>query len=241
MGAELHLPDLPEVAVSIGRAPPPPGVKRARAPLGWWLRDLFSTYLPLLLMALLAVGTGWLVRHTPAPPPPRSDEPLRQEPDYTMQDFAVVRFAPDGRVVVRMQGDRARHYPATDRFEIDEVRIQTTGDDGRVTDAVARRALANGDASEVQLIGGAQVRSRLAGEEPIEIDGEFLHAFLRFERVRSHLPVRVRTGSSEARAGGVDYDHLNQLLQLAGPVRATMAPAQLRRADRTPPGRGGAQ
>ena len=223
MGAELHLPDLPEVAVSIG-APPAGGAPRIRPSLGWRLRNALSTYLPLLLMALLALGTWWLVKNTPGAPAPSAEQLPRQEPDYTMQDFAIVRFAPDGHVNLRMQGERLRHYPATDRFEIDEVRIHAVGDDGRVTDAEARRALANGDASEVQLIGGAQVRSQLAGDDALEIESEFLHAFVRFERVRSHLPVRVRHGASEARAGGIDFDHLNQQLQLAAPVRARVLP-----------------
>ena len=232
MGAELHLPGLPEVAVSIGAPPGPPvapGGRSARPPLLWWLRDLFSTYLPLLLMALLAAGTAWLVKHTPVPTTPGEAAPPRQEPDYTMQQFAIVRFAPDGRIALRMQGERLRHYPAVDRFEIDQVRIHAVGDDGRITDASARHALANGDGSEVQLIGAAQVRSQLAGSDSIEIDGEFLHAFVRFERVRSHLPVRVRYGASTLRAGGIDYDHLNQKLELAPPVRSTMMPGQLRR------------
>ncbi len=223
MAAELHLPGLPDVPVSFGR---PPAVRPARRTWHRWLRDLFSTYLPLLLMALLALGTGWLVRHTPAAAPPAAHVPPRQEPDYTMHGFSVVRFAPDGRVAVRMQGERLRHFPATDRIEIDGVRIRSIGEDGRVTDAVAKRALANGDVSEVQLIGGAQVLSRLEGEEPIEIDGEFLHAFVRFERIRSHLPVRVRVGANDLRAGGIDYDHPSQQLALAGPVRATV-PARM--------------
>lgn len=226
MAVELHLPDLPDVPVSFGR---PPAARRARMPWRWWLRNLFSTYLPLLLMALLAAGTGWLVRHTPGAPPAAAAAPLRQEPDYTMHGFSVVRFAPDGRVALRLQGERMRHFPATDRIEIDAVHIQAVGDDGRITDAQAQRALSNGDASEVQLIGGAQVRSRVDGEEPIQIDGEFLHAFVRFERVRSHLPVRVRLGASDMRAGGIDYDHLNQRLTLAGPVHSAIparAPAR---------------
>ncbi len=226
MGAELHLPDLPEVEVSIGR---PASAVRPRLPLGWWLRDLFSTYLPLLLMLLLALGTGWLVKHTPPAPEAGAARPPRQEPDYTMQDFAIVRFAPDGRENLRMQGQQLRHYPATDRIEVDGVRIHAIGDDGRVTDAVARRALANGDASEVELIGGAQVRSALAGTDSIQIDSEFLHGFVRFERVQSNQPVQVRYGSSDIHAGGIDYDHLNQKLELFAPVRMRLQPPAPRR------------
>lgn len=223
MPAELHLPDLPEVEVSIG-AP-----RRARVPLGWRLRELFSTYLPLLLMALIALATAWLVRHTPKTPPPAAPGPPSLEPDYTMRDFSIVRFAADGRMALRMQGERLRHFPATDRFEVDQVRIESVGDDGRITQASARRALANGDASEVELIGGAQVRSQIAGSPALQIDSEFLQGWARFERVRSNLPVRVRWGASELHAGGIDYDHLNQKLQLAAPVRSTVMPGILRR------------
>ncbi len=229
---ELHLPDLPEVTVQLGREPLAAGVQPAAAaargaqPWSYRLRQGLSSYLPLLLMALLAVSTWWLVRHTPQAPGAGVEGPPRLEPDYTMEGFAITRFGPDGRVVLRIAGDMLRHYPATDRLEIEGVRIHAIAPDGRTTDATARRALANGDGSEVQLLGGAQVLSQLEGAESLEVQGEFLHAFLRFERLRSHLPVRVRHGSTETRAGGIDYDHAKQTLQLAGPVRSTLTPGR---------------
>jgi lipopolysaccharide export system protein LptC len=228
---ELHLPDLPEVTVqlplpALHPADPLQAGQPLRAPLPWGyrLRQALSSYLPLLLMALLAASTWWLVRNTPQAPGDRAEAPLRQEPDYTMTGFAITRFAPDGRVVLRIAGEAMRHYPATDRLEIEGVRIHAIAPDGRTTDATAQRALANGDGSEVQLLGGAQVVSQLEGTEVLEVQGEFLHAFLRFERLRSHLPVRVRHGGTETRAGGLEYDHLQQQLTLNGPVRATLMP-----------------
>jgi lipopolysaccharide export system protein LptC len=64
----------------------------------------------------------------------------------------------------------------------------------------------------------------MPGGERLEVRGEFLHAFLRFERLRSHLPVQVRHGGTDARAGGLDYDNLQRQLTLNGPVRATVLP-----------------
>jgi len=61
MPVELHLPDLPEVPISLGPAPGAP--QRRRKPWHLWLSDLLSTYLPLLLMAALA-----LVLAAPRPP-----------------------------------------------------------------------------------------------------------------------------------------------------------------------------
>jgi lipopolysaccharide export system protein LptC len=238
---ELHLPDLPEVSVQLGLpvlgdadAAEAGRPARVRQPWRHRLLQALSSYLPLLLMALLAAGTWWLVRNTPQAPGARPDTPPSQTPDYTMTGFAIVRFAPDGQVALRIAGDVLRHYPATDRLEIDGVRIQATAPDGRTTDATARQAVSNGDGSEIQLLGGAQVVSQLAGGQVLEVKGEFLHAFLRFERLRSHLPVQVRYGDTDARAGGLDYDNLQRQLTLNGPVRATVAPPGRPRAPVSP-------
>ncbi len=245
----LHLPDLPEMAVQIGDgrltlgladAPgPDPGASqppRPAPPLGHRLRQALSSYLPLLLMALLALSTGWLIKNTPQAPGVAADGPPRQAPDYTMTNFSITRYAPDGQEVLRIAGDALRHYPLTDRLEIDGVRIHATAPDGRTTDASARQALSNADGSEVQLLGGARVTSQLKGADALALQGEFFHAFLRFERLRSHLPVLVRRGGTETRAGGLEYDHLDQQLKLLGPVRSTLLPGRRSGAPVAQPG-----
>lgn len=196
------------------------------------IRDLVSAYLPLLLMALLALATWWLVSNTPLPADAARKVPPRHEPDYTMSDFTLQRFAKDGPLRVQIDGAVLRHYPDTDTLEIDEVRIRAVAPDGRLTLASARRAISNGDATEVQLVGGAEVRAEGAGAvPPIEMKGEFLHAFLDTERVRSHLPVWVKRGATEVRADAFEYDHPSQALQFKGRVRATIAPRAPRQAQ----------
>ena len=70
-----------------------------------------------------------------------------------------------------------------------------------MTLATARRALANGDGSEVQLLGDARVNRPASGkEEAIEFRSEFLHAFRNVEQVRSHLPVVMTQGTNVVRA-----------------------------------------
>jgi lipopolysaccharide export system protein LptC len=209
-------------------APAPGAPAHGHVPWSWRLRELLSAYLPLLLMLLLALATWWLVKNTPRPEEPRGQVVPRHEPDYTMQRFAVQRFTPDGRLRVRIEGDQLRHYPDTDTVEIDAVRIHAVGADGRTTDATARQALANGDASEVQLLGGAHVVSQAGDEEPIEFKGEFLHVFLRTERLRSHLPVQVTQGRNVVQAQGLDYDNLSRSVELKGRVQATFGPAARR-------------
>jgi lipopolysaccharide export system protein LptC len=222
MAVELHLPDLPEVPLALGGNGQPP---RPRT-LAWHLRlrELLSSYLPLLLMALLALGSWWLVKNTPTVPAPREQEAVRTEPDYTMTKFALDRFEAGGRPKLRIEGDRLRHFPDTDRIEIDQIRLAAYAPDGRVTHARARRALSNGDGSEVQLIGAAEVDSVDAKGVALSMRSEFLHVYTVAERVRTHLPVAVQRNGSEIRAAGMAYDHGLARLDLVGPMRATLPP-----------------
>lgn len=196
---------------------------RPRQPLWWRLGQWVSAYLPLLLMALLALATWWLVQNTPRPQELGDRPPARHEPDYTMQAFSMQRYAPDGSLRVQVHGTQMRHYPDTDTLEIDGVTIRALAKGGRVTVASARRAVANGDATEVQLLGQARVVHGAEGTasdgQRIEFDSEFLHAFLASETLRSHLPVLLRQGSSELRVASLEFDNLAQTARLGGPMR----------------------
>lgn len=234
MSVELHLPDLPEVPISLGPAADAAGAPARRLRLPWHLRlrEALSAYLPLVLMLLIALATWWLVKHTPVPQPPAPPREVRRDPDYTMRGFALERFDAGGRLKLRIEGEALRHYPDTDRIEIEQARIRAFAPDGRETVASARRALGSGDGSELQLQGGAEVVSRDAAGTPLVIRGEFLHAFLVTEQVRSHRPVSVSYGATELSAGGIDYDNAMRKLEFKGPVRAVLAP----RGERTPGG-----
>jgi lipopolysaccharide export system protein LptC len=206
-------------------APAAPAAPAARVPWLWRLRETASAYLPLLLMALLALGTWWLVKNTPADSGAQAPAALRHVPDYTMREFTVQRFAPDGRLRLQLEGDELRHYPDTDTIEVDNVRLHSFAPNGGVIVATARRALANGDATEVQLLGGAQVVREARGDVPaVEIRGEFLHAFLATEQLRSHLPVTLTRAGAELRADTLAYDNLARTAVLKGHVRGTFAP-----------------
>jgi lipopolysaccharide export system protein LptC len=208
----LQPPDLP---------PPTPTLARPRQSWRWHVGQALSSYLPLLLMSLLALATWWLVQNTPGPDAPASTAAPRHEADYMMQGFTMQRFGADGRLRVQMNGEQMRHYADTDTLEIDVVTIRAQSPDGSVMRASARRALAKGDASEVQLLGGAHVVYEGAKDQPmIEFDSEFLHAFLDKKTLRSHLPVRLSQDRSELNVGAIDYNHQTRTARLGAPVRA---------------------
>lgn len=212
-------------------APPQaPAQRRLTQPLAWRVQALLSTYLPLLLMAFLAAGTWWLVKNTPETGGPTEPVPLRHEPDYRMQGFELQRFDADGAMRFRIEGSEMRHYPDTDTLEIDGVRVRGIGRDGSLTLATAKRALSNGDGSELQLMGAVRVQrfSARADGTPaeqanLELRGEFVQALLNSEQLRSHLPIELRYGGGDIAAQSFQYDHVRGLLSFGGHSRAHFA------------------
>ena len=208
-----------------------PTVRRFMLP--WYQRALgaLSAYLPLMLMALVALATWWLVKNTPVFQGAKPAAALRHIPDYTMRNFKVQRFAADGSLRLQIEGDEARHYPDTDTLEIDRARIRSITPDSGVTVATAQRAISNGDGSEVQLTGQAHVvreASQTGGKtlEAIDFKSEFLHAFLQTEQVRSHLPVTITRGTVQIEGASMDYDNLSRVAQFKGSVKATFGPGR---------------
>ena len=97
--------------------------------------------------------------------------------------------------------------------------------------STADRALTNADGTEVQLFGNAIVtreplpaKAGAPAQPRLEFRSEFLHAFTKTERVRSDQPVTLTRGGDRFTADGMEYDHLNQVLQLRGRVRGVLMP-----------------
>lgn len=196
--------------------------------------DRFLLYLPLACMAVLALGTYWMVRSAPAPAEPVAVRAPSTDPDYFMEGFSVKTFDAAGRVRSEVMGAKVRHYPDTRLLEIDGIRIRSFDAKGQLTVASAMRGLTNEDGSEVQLIGNARVvREAATGPAApatprMQFSGEFLHAFLNTERITSHKPVELVRGKDRFTADRMDFDNAEQLLQLTGRVRGTLVPAPQR-------------
>ena len=185
-----------------GRAPAPWRLRAARAAVG----------LP-AAAADGAAGAGHLVAGEEHAASPRRRAPRRRRATSPTTRCATSRSAlraPTARCGAQSKATRLRHYPDTDRSRSTSARIRAVAADGRVTLATARRALANGDGSEVQLLGGARVTQRGARRRA----GDRVP-----RRVPACLPSTpsgcARTcrcgcaqGASELRADGMDYDNL---------------------------------
>lgn len=194
--------------------------------------ERMSLYLPVLLMGVLALGTYWLVRSTPQLMAAAPAAPVRHEPDYFLKNFAVRTFDEAGRLKNEIFGADARHFPDTDTLEVDDVRIRSFDEGGRLSTATAKRALTNGDASEVELFGNARiirepVQVKLGKDLPrLEFRSEYLHADMKNERVRSNKPVELSRGRDTFTADTMTFDSAAQVMQLNGRVKGTLMPTR---------------
>ena len=187
-----------------------------------------SLYLPVLLMALLAMGTWWLVRHAPKPLHIGSDQLVSDQPDYVLEDFSAYQYGPTGSLQSVMTGNEARHFPKTDTVEVDEVRTRSIAPNGVITTTSARRGISNSDSSQVQLAGDAKVERQFP-QQPDQVTrytGDFLHAWTNEERVESHLPVELTRGQNRFTGDKMQYDNLSQTVELDGRVKGIIYPGK---------------
>ena len=197
--------------------------------------DQVSIYLPIVLMGALALGTYWLVRNSPVFSAQQTQQAAKHEVDYFMRKFTIKSFGETGQLKNEIYGVEGRHYPATDTLEIDQARILSISDAGRPVTSTGNRALSNGDGSEVQLFGNARVvREAVAGNDGkvlprMEFRGEFLHAFVNEERVKSHMPVTLIRGADQFTGDTFTFDNLTGIAVLKGRVKGQLVPGAVSR------------
>ena len=193
--------------------------------------DRATLYLPIIVMAALALGTYWLVRNAPKLLEPVAKVAPTHEPDYFMRDFVIKNFLPNGDLRSELHGTEGRHFPDTDTMEVDKVRLRSVSPEGLVTRATADRGLSNSDGSEIQLFGNAIViREPTVGPggkatPQLEFRGDFLHAYVDTERVTSNKPVTLIRGTDKFVGDTLDYDNLSGVANLNGRVRGVLIPS----------------
>lgn len=193
-----------------------------------WRRmgDLFGVYMPVVLMALLALASYWLLRLTPELGEPAPVRAERLEPDYVMSGFSVKVFEPDGRLRGEMAGREVRHRPDNATYEVDDARVRSLAEDGALTTASAQRIISNEAQTEFVLEGEARVvREPAADRGRMEIQGERLQFSAEPQRIWSELPVRVLRDRDELTADRFTHTTEPDVLDMQGRVRLRIQPA----------------
>jgi lipopolysaccharide export system protein LptC len=189
------------------------------------LLDALSIYLPLIVLALLASGSWWLVRSVPILNSPIANKPVRQDPDYHLSDFSVKSFNKQGQMTREVSGQKAQHFPAKEALHIEEIRIFAQNESGDRMDAQARQGIASDDGKQITLIGRAQAIQHARANRPqIELHGERLVALPDEDKVVSDDPVRITRGPDVFTANTMSFNSSTGQYALQGRVRGSLAP-----------------
>jgi lipopolysaccharide export system protein LptC len=200
----------------------------------WRLQAMLADSLPLLLMAVLAGGSWWLVKNTPSFDAPSQATTLRHVPDYVMTGFEIRRITPDGTLQVLVSGRELRHYPDDDTVEIDDARVHAVASDGARALATARLARSNADGSHLQLEGDVRLR-RFAPQAPedgpvqLDVHSPFLEVLSNAELMRTSRPVTIEQDGLRIQAQGFEYRHLSGQWRFFGRSEAVVAPTTRKR------------
>jgi lipopolysaccharide export system protein LptC len=189
------------------------------------LLDKLSVYLPLIVMALLASGSWWLVRSVPELLTATANKPVRQDPDYRLADFSVTSFDARGRMTREVSGTQAQHYPATEALNIEQVRIYAESETGTQMNARATQGIATDDGKKVTLIGSAYaIRHPHDSSPKIELRGERLVALPDEDRVVSSDPVQITRDTDVFKAESMNFNSNTGEYLLQGRVRGMLMP-----------------
>lgn len=188
----------------------------------------FARWLPILLMAALALFTFWLVRQTAALAPERQEVAPSHAPDYEMRKFSIQRHAMAGAAPSVVEGERVQHYPDTDTFAIEGMRMRWLDDQGHVTLVTARRATLDPARHQVVLTeqGHLDRPAQPGVDQGLQLWGDDLVFDTDAQTMRSSRHVTIRVGEHQFQSNGVVYDHRDQQLELRGGVKGTVQPSR---------------
>jgi len=186
--------------------------------------DRLVIYLPAILMAVFALGSWWLVRSLPSFFNEAAAPSVRHEPDYFLKNFSVKSFDGNGRLLRELNGDQAHHFPDTDTLDIQKVQMQGHSKEGQQVTALADKALAKGDGTQVTFLGNVQItqpgaKSANGTQLATEMRSQEIKAFVKEERLVSDVPIEIRRGQNIFTAEKMLMNSKTGKYELNGKVR----------------------
>lgn len=206
------------------------------------LFDALVTYAPLFTMVLLAAATWWLSTITPKLSTGETAATHRTAPDGFADELMVERFDTSGALRSILTGERARHYPAESKTEIDVVQAETTesgikdtqtppvlGTPGMTfyrTTAQADTAYVFSLQNIIELHDNAYVTRQPLGAQgdtdKVEFRGNELRALIDQNLLVSDQPVDIMQNGTRFLAQKMVYNSVTNVLDMTGAVRGVI-------------------
>lgn len=187
--------------------------------------DGLTLYLPLIIMAVLAMGSWWLVRSLPELLQAEAAKPIRTDPDFTLHNFTVKSFDASGHMTRQVSGITATHFPAADELHIERIQIFAQNDVGTQLTARAAQGVSSENDNKFTLTGDVQAVRKADPHGPAtRLQGERLTAIIDQDRLLSSLPVEIFRDRDVFTSNTLDFNTRTGQYLLQGRVRSVIAP-----------------
>ena len=179
----------------------------------------------LVIGVFVAVGTGWMVQLINESGQGGEQDQFRNEPDYIIDRFSLVRMTKDGKPAYIISGDKLTHHPAQDASDIDKPFVNTlTGQHPPMT-VRADTARVDQSNSRIKLNGNVDVvRPAGPNSQSMTLASSTLTVFPDEERMETAAPVELHLGKTVATGTGMTANNATLQTQLGGRGKITMPP-----------------
>jgi lipopolysaccharide export system protein LptC len=185
----------------------------------------FRLGLVFAVVAVLALGSFWLLEVMRKQIQDGAPAEARSEPDYFVEKFNFVRMSIAGQAQYNISGKRLEHIPVDDTHTINKPIVNSLSADRPPMTAHAERALINSDNSKVHMYNNVHVtRPATATHEYFHLKSEYLLILPDDDIVKTDKPVEITLGGSVLTGTGMLANNATRELRLSSNVHATYPP-----------------
>ncbi|RFP10119.1 MULTISPECIES: LPS export ABC transporter periplasmic protein LptC [unclassified Duganella] len=179
----------------------------------------------MLVGVFVAVGSFWLVQVVNQAGQQERTDQHRNEPDYIIDRFSMVRMNKAGQPAYIVSGDKLTHRPIDDSSDIDKPHVQSLSGDQPPMNIHADTAHVDQGNTRVKLNGNVDVvRPASPKAQAMRMTAPTLTVFPDEQRMETDAPVELHLGTTVANGNGMKANNATLQVQLGGRGTITMPP-----------------
>jgi lipopolysaccharide export system protein LptC len=187
--------------------------------------DRFAAAFSVALLAILAGATYYLAEFGDQPGGETGVRPLRHEPDYFVDHFALTRLSPTGAPMYRMSGEKLQHYPDDDSSEFSKPLLVSLDPAKPLMTLRADRGRSTAAGEQTQLHDNVLLTRAAQGTTPaLRIETDYVLLLSAEDVAKTDRPVRITYGTSSLTGVGMEFDNSSRVLNVLSNVRGVWTP-----------------
>jgi len=179
----------------------------------------------MMIGVFVAAGSFWLVHVVNQAGQQAEEDKFRDEPDYIIERFSMVRMNKTGQPAYIISGDKLTHHPADDSSVIDKPYVHSLSGDQPPMNMHADTAFVDQGNTRVQLRDHVDVRRPATPQaQELRLQTSRLTVYPDEERMETDAHVDLQAGTSTGSGTGMKANNATRQIILGGRGTITMPP-----------------